>query len=254
MIHEDGNADVILSKNYSAWGSFFYDPADDVAKVSVKTREVAHREFLTFEFVDVQPNETTAALIWEKKEIPFKIGVNVTDVVLADFRKDMQGQLGFNRQNWEQAANWSSNNGGDLKEALGWIDAARQGKFFSQKTFANAQIKAGILNKMGKQAEGLKLMDESLKDGTVFQVHGYGRQLIALGLKDKAMEVFKWNASNHKNTWPVNYGMARAYNAKGDNKSALKYLSRALALAPAKANKDRVQANIDRLKKGEALQ
>ena len=107
---------------------------------------------------------------------------------------------------------------------------------------------------MGKQEEGLKLMDESLKDGTVFQVHGYGRQLIALGLTDKAMEVFKWNASNHKNTWPVNYGMARAYNAKGDNKSALKYLSRALALAPAKANKDRVQANIDRLKKGEALQ
>ena len=254
VIHEDGNADIILSKNYTAWGSYFYDPSEDVAKVTVKTKEVSHREFLTFEFVDVQPNETTAALIWGKKEIPFKIGVNVTDAVLANFRKSMQGQLGFNRQNWEQAANWSSNNGGDLNEALQWIDAARQGQFFSQKTFANAQIKAGILNKMGKQQEGLKLMDESLKDGTVFQVHGYGRQLIGLGLKDKALEVFKWNAANHKNTWPVNYGLARAYNAKGDNKTALKYLNKALALAPAKANKDRVQANIDRLKKGEAIQ
>ncbi len=135
-----------------------------------------------------------------------------------------------------------------------WIDAARNGQFFSQKTFANAQIKSAILNKIGKQEEGLKLMDESLADGTVFQVHGYARQLITLDLKDKALEVFKWNAKNHKNTWPVNYGLGRAYNAKGDNKTAIKYLTKALALAPAKANKDRVQANIDRLKKGEKMQ
>ncbi len=254
VVHENGEADIILSKNNTAWGSYFYDPSEDVAKVRVKTKEAAHREFLTFDFVDVQPTEATAALIWEKKEIPFKIGVDVTKNVLADFRKAMQGQLGFNRQNWEQAANWSSNNGGDLNEALEWIDAARQGQFFSQKTFANAQIKAGILNKMGKQQDALTLMDSSLKDGTVFEVHGYGRQLIALGLNDKALEVFKWNAANHKNTWPVNYGLARGYQAKGDTKSALKYLKRALVLAPAKANKDRVQANIDRLKKGEAIQ
>ncbi len=254
VIHEDGNADVIFSKNHTAWGSYFYNPEEDALKVMVKTEEVPHREFLTFEFIDVQQKEATAALIWGKKQIPFKIEVDVTSVVLADIRKKMQGQAGFNRLNWEQAANWSSNNGGDLNEALQWIDAARQGQFFSQKTFANAQIKAGILNKMGKQDEGLKLMDESLKDGTVFQVHGYGRQLIALGMKDKAMEIFKWNATNHRNTWPVNYGLARAYEAKGDKKSALKYLNKALALAPAKVNKDRVQANIDRLKKGEALQ
>lgn len=254
VVHENGEADIILSKNHTAWGSYFYDPSEDVAKVRVQTKEVSHRELLTFEFVDVQANETTAALIWAKKEIPFKIGVDVTSVVLADFRKAMQSQPGFNRQNWEQAANWSANNGGDLNEALGWIDAAREGQFFSQKTFANAQIKAGILNKMGKQQEALSLMDASLKDGTVFEVHGYGRQLIGIGLNDKALEVFKWNAANHKNTWPVNYGLARGYQAKGDTKTALKYLNKAMALAPAKANKDRVQANIERLKKGEAIQ
>ena len=254
VIHEDGNADIVFSNNHTAWGSYFYKPEEDALIVRVKTEAVPHREFLTYEFLDVGAAETTAALIWEKKQIPFKIGVDVTNTVLADIRGKMQGQAGFNRANWEQAANWSANNGGDLNEALQWINAAREGQFFSQKTFANAQIKAGILNKMGKQAEGLKLMDESLKDGTVFQVHGYGRQLIALGMKDKALEVFKWNATNHKNTWPVNYGLARAYDAKGDKKSALKYLSKALSLAPAKANKDRVQANIDRLKKGEALQ
>lgn len=254
VIHEDGNADIIFSKNHTAWGSYFYNPEEDALKVSVKTEEAPHREFLTFEFVDVQPTETTAALIWEKKQIPFKIGVDVTNIVLADIRRKMQNQQGFSRQNWEQAANYAYLNGNNLEEAMSWINAAREGQFFSQKTFANAQIKAAILRKMGKESEAEKLMDDSMKLGTVFQVHGHGRALITQGKTDRAMKVFKWNASNHKNTWPVNYGLARGYEAKGDKKSALKYLNKALALAPAKVNKDRVQANIDRLKKGEALQ
>jgi tetratricopeptide (TPR) repeat protein len=254
VINENGDADIILSKNHTAWGSYFYEPSEDVVKVTVKTKEVPHRELLTYDFVDVQPTSTTAALIWEKKHIPFKIEVPVTDIVISEIKKDMQGQAGFSRQNWEQAAGFALNNGGDLTEALQWISDAREGQFFSQKTFANAQLKATILNKLGKQAEGLKLMNESLASGTVFQVHGYGRALINQGLKDEALKVFKWNAANHKNTWPVNYGLSRAYAAKGNTKTATKYLNKALKLAPDKGSKGRVQANIDRLKKGEAIQ
>ncbi len=254
VIKENGDADIILSKNHTAWGSYFYEPSEDVAKVTVKTKEVPHRELLTYDFVDVQPTSATAALIWEKKHIPFKIEVPVTDIVIADIKKSMQGQAGFSRQNWEQAASFALNNGGDLKDALKWVNGAREGQFFSQKTFTNAQLKAGILTKMGKQAEGIKLMNESLKDGSVFQIHGYGRSLINQGLNDEAFKVFKWNAANHKNTWPVNYGLGRAYASQGNTKTAIKYLTKSLKLAPTKANKARVQANIDRLKKGEKMQ
>ena len=253
VIKENGDADIIFSHNSNSWGSYFYNPDQDALKVTVKTKEVPHKELLTYEFVDVQPTATTAALIWEEKEIPFKIEVPVTDIVLSDIRKKLQGQDGFSRANWEQAANFSLNNGVDLNEAMQWIDAAISGQFFSQKTFANMQIKAAILNKMGKQNEGLKIMDDALSIGTVLEVHGYGRQLIGQGLKDKALEVFKWNAVNHKNTWPVNYGLGRAYSTKGDFKNAIKYLNKALKLAPAQVNKDRVQANIDKLKKNEDI-
>ena len=165
----------------------------------------------------------------------------------------MQGQEGFTRTNWEQAANYAYLNGNNLEEALQWINAARENQFFSQKTFANAQIKAAILTKMGKDQESKLVIDESLSIGTVFQVHSHGRALISQGKNDRALEILKWNATNHKNTWPVNYGLARVYAAKGNNKMALKYLKKSLPLAPAKVNKDRVQANIDRLKKGEAM-
>jgi len=254
VIKENGDADIILSKNHTAWGSYFYEPSEDALKVTVKTKEVPHRELLTYDFVDVQPTSTIAALIWEKKHIPFKIEVPVTDIVISDIKKDLQSQAGFSRQNWEQAAGFALNNGGDLNEALKWANTSRSGQFFSQKTFANAQLKASILTKMGKQSEGLKLMDESLESGTVFQVHSYGRSLISQGLNDKALKVLKWNATNYKNTWPVNYGLARAYAAKGNTKTAIKYLNKSLKLAPNKVSKDRVQGNIDRLKKGEVMQ
>lgn len=254
VVNEGGDtATIIFSKNHGAWGSYFYDPGADALRVDVNTSEIPHMEELTYLFHDVDATSATASLNWEKKRIPFKIEVDVTDVVLTDIREKLQNSPGFNRQTWEQAANFALNNDGDLNEALGWIDGAIAGQFYSQKTFANTAIKAQILAKMGKTAEATALMDEALPMGTVFEVHGYGRQLIAGGQKDKALEVFKWNAKTHKNTWPVNYGLGRAYAAIGDNKSALKYLKLAHDNAPAQVNKDRVAANIAKVEQGEAI-
>ncbi|MGB5236319.1 MAG: hypothetical protein WBN59_01705, partial [Flavobacteriaceae bacterium] len=192
-------------------------------------------------------------LSWEKKQIPFKVEADVTEIVLADIRQKLQNTPGFNRQSWEQAANFALNNDGDLEEALGWINAAIEGQFFSQKTFNNMSIKSQILAKQGKTGEADAMMKEAMPLGTVFQVHGYGRQLIGQGQHDKAMEVFQWNAKNHKGTWPVNYGLARAYSAKGDHKNTVKYLKLAHDNAPAQANKDRIAANLAKAEKGEAI-
>ncbi|MEM9000327.1 MAG: DUF2911 domain-containing protein [Bacteroidota bacterium] len=253
VVNADGTAQVIFSKNHGAWGSYFYDPDEDALVVDVTTNAIPHVEQLKFEFNEVDATSAVASLNWEKKQIPFKIEVGVTDIVLADIRSKMQDQPGFNRQTWEQAANYALNNDGDLDEALTWIDAAIAGQFFSQKTFNNLSIKAQILAKQGKTDEATTLMQEAMPLGTVFQVHGYGRQLITLGQHEKALEVFKWNAKAHKGTWPVHYGLARGYSAIGDNKTTLKHLKLALENAPAQANKDRVAANIAKAEQGESI-
>ena len=253
IVNEDNTATVIFSKNHDAWGSYFYEPADDALRVDVETKEVSHVEQLTYLFTEVDATSAVASLNWEKKQIPFKVEVDVTNNILADIRQKLQTSPGFSRQTWEQAANYALNNDGDLDEALGWVDAAIAGQFFSQKTFNNLSIKSRILAKQGKTAEADALMQEAMPLGTVFEVHGYGRQLIGQGNTDKALEVFKWNEKNHKGTWPVHYGLARAYSAKGDHKSTVKHLKIALQNAPAQANRDRVQANIDKAEKGEAI-
>lgn len=253
VIQENGMANIIFSKNNSAWGSYFYEPSEDALQVEVETKEVPHTEQLTFVFNDVDATSAVASLNWEKKQIPFKIEVDVTDVVLSDVRQKLQNAPGFNRQTWEQAAGYALNNGGDLDEALGWIDGAIAGQFFSQKTFNNLSIKAGILNKQGKTAEADKIMEDALAMGTVFEIHGYGRQLIGQGQKDKALAVFKKNAKINKGAWPVDYGMARALSATGDYKTALKHLKVAQGRAPSQAEKDNVAANITKLENGEDI-
>jgi len=252
-LKENNAATLILSNNSTSWGSFFYDPSEDALRAEIVTTTVPHTEMLTYDFSEVSATEATGNLKWEKKAFPFTIEVPVTELVLADIRNEMRNQPGFNRQTWEQAANFSLNNGGDLNEALGWIDNAIAGQFFSQKTFANLQIKSAILVKLGQQAEAMQLLDDNLDTGTVFEVHQYGRQLIANGMKDKALEVFQYNADKNKDQWPVHYGLARAYSANGDYKKALKHLEIAHNNAPNPGSKGRVEANIEKLKKGEDI-
>ena len=253
IIHPDNRATVIFSKNYEAWGSYFYDQADDALRVDVSMEDIPHTEQLTFQFNEVQANSAIAALQWEKKQIPFKIEVDVPSIVLADIRHKLQDSPGFQKINWQQAATYSLNNGGDMEEALGWINSTIEGMFFSEKEFANLSTKAQILNKMGRSAEAEVVMDEALGMATVFEVHGYGRQLIGQGQHDKAMEVFKMNAKKHKGEWPVDYGLARAYSAKGDYTTALKHLRIAATRAPDQPNQNAIATNLAKLERGEDI-
>ena len=253
IIYEDGKATVIFSNNSTAWGSFFYEPLEDALRVDVQTSEIPFIELLTYDFINVDGTTTTAVLKWEKKQIPFKIGADVTKIVLTDIRHKLQNQEGFQRQSWEQAAGYALNNGGDLNEALGWINNAIEGQFYSQKTYNNLQIKSQILDKMGKHEEANTMMQEALPLASIFEAHQYGRILIGKGKKDEALKVFKMNAEKHKDTWPVDYGLARGYSAIGDYGKALKHLKIALTRVPDPANKAAIETNIAKLEKNQDI-
>ncbi|WP_340073619.1 DUF2911 domain-containing protein [Leptobacterium sp. I13] len=252
VLEENGEATVIFSKDATSWGSFFYDEKKDALRVTVKSEEASHTELLTYQFTEVTPNSATASLLWEKKAIPFKIEVDVTNIVLTDIRKKLNSSPGFSRQSWEQAARFALNNGGDLEEALQWINNTISGQFYSQKTFTNLQIKSQILAKMGKNAEAAATMEEATDLGSSIELYQYGRLLMRQNDNDKALTIFKKNEKIHgSNTWPVSLGIARAYSAAGKYKTALKYLEKALKNAPDKPNKDAILARMEKLKKGE---
>ncbi|GAA4898296.1 hypothetical protein GCM10023311_23950 [Flaviramulus aquimarinus] len=247
-VKDENNATIILSHDANAWGSFYYDASHDVLRADVVTKTAAHKELLTYEFTNVQPKATTASLFWEKKEIPFKVEFDVTDIVLNDFRDKSIGNTGFIRQNWENMARFSLNNGGDLKEALGWIDGAIAGNFYSQKTFNNLAIKGQILNKLGKTQDYAKLMDEAAGMANKNQLNTLGYQMLGAKDYDRALKYFKLNIANNPTDANSYDSLGECYKTMGDKKNAIKYLKKSLSLNPpanVKANSEKLLAELE---------
>ncbi|WP_166963367.1 DUF2911 domain-containing protein [Yeosuana marina] len=249
-VKPDNKATIILSKDANAWGSFFYDKNNDVLRADVVTNDVPHKELLTYEFNTVTPTSASVSLIWDKKEIPFTIEVPVSNIVLNSIREELKGQTGFLRQNWEQAANYALNNGGDLNEALGWINAAIEGQFFSQKTFNNLAIKGQILNKQGKSLEYAMLMDEASEMANKNQLNTLGYQMLNAKDYERALKCFKTNIKNNPKD-PNGYdSLGEAYKIMGDKQKAIKYLKKALSLNPpanVKANSEKLLGELNAL-------
>lgn len=254
---ESGPWTIILTDETNAWGSFFYTPDQEVAKVEATPEDVGFHEYLTYEFTDRQADQTTAALIWEKKKLPFTIEVpNYNEAIVAQIESELTSSAGFQFTSWAQAANWASGAGYHDK-ALAWADAAISAPFVGQKNFNTLQTKATVLFNQGKLDEAIPVMDEAIREpgATAFQIHGYARQLIAQDRKEKALEVFKYNKKRFDGAWPTNYGLARGYAALGDYKNALKHMKVAKTKVPEgdTVNGPVIDTNIAKLEKGEDI-
>lgn len=245
IIYEDEKATVVFSNNSTSWGSFFYEASEDALRVDVTTYSIPHTELLTFDFKDVDATSTTAVLNWEKKQIPFKIEVDVTNIVMADIKNKLKSQLGFNRQTWENAARFALNNGGDLEVALVWVNNTIEGQFYSQKTFNNLALKGQILNKQGKKEAYAKLMDEASAMANMNQLNNLGYQMLGAKDYDLALKYFKQNVANNPENANVHDSLGEGYKTIGDNKNAIKSFKKSLSLNPP-AN---VKANSEKLLK-----
>lgn len=243
--YENGDATIIFSNNSTAWGSFFYNPNEDALRVNVKSKPINNEELLTFDFIKATPNSTTIALKWSTKEIPFKIEVPVTNIVMTNIRKELQNSQGFSNQSWVQAANFALNNGGDLNEALNWINKAISGQFFSQKTATNLLIKSRILAKMGKQDASIKILDEASSMANKRQLNAMGYQMLNQKQYDLAIKFFKLNVKNNPSDPNCYDSLGEAYKTIGNKRNAIKNLKKALSLNPP----DNVKANSEKLLK-----
>lgn len=249
---EDGSVTIVLSSNTTSWGSFYYDEAEDVLRVEVQSKDVEQsRELLTYEFNTVAPTSTTATLHWDKKEIPFKIDVAVTDIVMAGIENDLRNPKGFNQNTWDQAAGYAFR-AGNMEKALEWTNASIEGNFFSKENFANLSLKGQILMSQGKKEEAIASMEKAVPHATNNQVFGLVNQLVTAGENDKALAIAKNNVKKFKGAFPSNYILTRAYSAKGDYKNALKSAAASLEVAPAQF-KGRLNGEIEKLKKGEDI-
>lgn len=242
---------LIFSKVNNSWGSFYYDPAEDALRVTVKSQPLEKSvEWLKYEFINQTDNSATIALMWEKRMIPFKIEVDVHKIQMASFRNELRTKPGFKWESFVQAANYCLQNNIETEQALIWADQAITARFVGQKNFQTLSTKAAVLSKLNRQAEAKALMDEAIPMGNMIELHQYGRRLIAMKQPQDALKVFKTNYDKNPNQFTTNVGLGRAYSAVADYKKALIYMQAALAQAPDELNKNSVETMIKKLEEG----
>lgn len=88
---------------------------------------------------------------------------------------------------------------------------------------------------------------------TPLQFHQYGRQLLDQKKSAEALKIFQMNAERNGDVWPVHVGLARGYAAIGDNAKALEHARIAVTQAPDPQNKANLEAMIQNLANGKAL-
>lgn len=245
---------LIFSKNSTSWGHFYYDDKEDALRVTIKPVATDKSvEWLRYEFTNETVNSATVALEWEKLSFPFKIEVDYVKDQVASFRRELRTEKGFIWESWNQAAQWCVQNNTNLDEALLWADSATSVGFGGDRSFQTWSTKAQVLDKLGRADDATAVMKKALPYGSMFEIHQYGRQLLASKKTKEALDVFKMNYDKNPNQFTTLMGLARGYSANADYKNALKYAQQALPMAPNQQNKTNVETAISKLKEGKDI-
>lgn len=251
-VGENQDATLILSKDNSSWGSYFYNESNDALRVDISTEEIPMTERLTYDFVNIDNKSVTVALDWEKRRFPFKVAFDVPEIVYANLQNELKGSKGFTDQSWNAAANYLLQNKIHLDEALAWSESAISAPFIGQENFNNLQLKAQILSSQGKGDEAESVMETALAHATANadSYYNYGRYLISNGQGQKALTIFEKLNKKWPDHWLAPHGLARGYSATGDFKKALKYEKVALEKAP-ESSKQFLEGYVEQLEAGE---
>jgi len=242
---------LIFSKRNDAWGSFYYNPAEDALRVVIKHQALPTSvEWLKFDFINQTENSSTVALMWEKRMFPFKVEADIHKLQFDSFTNELKTTPGFNWLGYVQAARYCIDNNMELEQGLKWADQAINERFVGQKNFQTLSTKANVLAKMGRNAEAEKLMAEALPMGNVTNLHQYGRFLIGSKKAKEALAVYQLNYKNNPDVYTTNVGLMRGYSANGDYKKAMTYADKAIKQAPDSGTKEYVEGLRKKLAQG----
>ncbi len=248
MIPGENQWTVIFSKNSTAWGSFTYKQDEDALRVTVKPQTADAHKALAYDFNDVKADSAVVTMSWDKVAVPFKVQVNVNDIVTASIHQQIRGLNQYYWEGWDDAAGYFLANKINLDEALKDEDLSIQ----AEERYDNLLNKSKILEAMGRKQDAEMFRTKALDMGSALQLYFYGRQLQAEKKQDEALAVFRANAKKFPDYWTTHLGLARVYSAQGDFENATKEAKVALASAP-DSNKSNLENYVKRLQNKEDI-
>jgi len=233
VINKDNTGEVILSKDYRSWGSFFYDEKNDFMRAKIQVRDIPNTELLTYDFTNMTKTSAEMVLMWEKKGFPVKIEFDVDNIVMANANEELKSTTGFNWIGFTSAANYAVNNKVNLDQALTWADRA----VAMNSNFNTLSVRANVLKAQGKQDEANKAFDDAVAVSSENELNLYGYQLMNNKEQDKAIKMFVLNTQRHPKSANVWDSLGEAYALSGDKKNAVTNFKKCLSMNPPAAVK-----------------
>jgi Protein of unknown function (DUF2911)/Tetratricopeptide repeat len=228
MIPNAGEWTIIFSKNSTSWGSFTYDQSEDALRVNVKPRDADMHNALTYDFDQLQPDSAVVELQWEKLAVPFKVSVDVHNLVLASLKNQLRNLSQYTWLSWNDAASYLLAEKSALDQALNYANKSIE----NEDRYENELTKSRVLMALNRHEEAAAAQKKALDFATPLQTHLYARQLQSEKRNEEAFAIFRENAEKHPNQWFVHTGLARTYCAQGKFDDAVSEMKLALAAAP----------------------
>jgi tetratricopeptide (TPR) repeat protein len=239
VINSDNAGEVILSKDYKSWGSFWYDSTHDFLRANIQIRDVpVMTEMLTYDFINDNKNSAELVLNWEKKQFPVKIEFDVDKIVMDNAVEQLKNTVGFSWQGYASAANYALQNNTNLDQAVVWANQA----VTQNRNFTTLNLKSRILKAQGNADEAAKTMDTAIQLSTENELNLYAYGLMNQQQTDKAIEMFLLNTKRHPESANVWDSLGEGYFTKGDKKNAIASFKKSLSMnpsAPTKANSEK---------------
>jgi tetratricopeptide (TPR) repeat protein len=239
---------VIFSKNYTSWGSFSYDKAEDALRVDVKAVPSDAHEALTYEFADPKVDSVVMSLKWEKLAVPIRVATDTKTLTVASIRNQLRTVPGFTWQGYDDAAQYCLEQKSNYEDALKWVETSIQ----NEERFENLMTKSRVLTALGREADAKTAKDRAITIASVFQLHTYARLQIQQGNAAEAVKLFKMNADRHPEAWVTHVGLARVASSEGNFQAAAKEVRTALAAAP-EPQKNQLNGLLKRLDAGQDI-
>src|ERR1700674_3151382 len=228
MIPNANEWTIIFSKNSTSWGSFTYDQAEDALRVTVKPKAADMHDALTYEFDQLQPDSAVVELEWEKITVPFRVAVDVHDLVRASLKNQLRNLSQYTWMSGDDAANYLLTEKIAPDEALIYVNKSIE----NEDRYDNELTKSKVLTALNRKDEAATAQKKALDMASPLQIHFFARGLQGEKRNDEAFAIFRENAKKHPDQWFVHSGLARMYCSQGKFDDAAKEMKLALAGAP----------------------
>jgi hypothetical protein len=235
---------VLFSSQSHGWGSYSYDPKEDLAKVQVTPLPSEPTESLAFTFDDPSDQGVTLSLRWEKLRVPIPIEVDTKAVVVQSLRDQLKGLRQFSPESWSAAAGWCVRNGVNLDEAMTWVDRSLK----LRESYGGLRVKAALLEKKGDAPGAEALRARALLIASEAEINNQGYALLGQMKLDEAIALFQKNVKDHPDSWNAYDSLAEAYALKGDKAQAGANYKKALDRVKAEDQRARIQEELAKLK------